>query len=145
MGRISFRRERPGLTLVELLAVIAIVGVLIGLLLPAVQTAREAARRSSCQGNLKQVALAVLNFEHAMGRFPRNGKEEVLRPAWMYNRPPSPSGIVEKYDGYAGEYGWMFAILPHVDQQAMYDRALTQVTHFGTVFRIFGRSIDRKY
>jgi prepilin-type N-terminal cleavage/methylation domain-containing protein len=70
MGRISFRRERPGFTLVELLAVIAIVGVLIGLLLPAVQTARESARRSSCQGNLKQMALGVLLFADVNGRLP---------------------------------------------------------------------------
>jgi len=125
MGRICFRRERPGFTLVELLAVIAIVGVLTGLLLPAVQTARESARRSSCQGNLKQVALAVLNYEHAMGRFPRNGKQEVLRSAWMYaTSPPAVSGSIN-YEGAARDYGWMFAILPYVEQQAMYDRALT--------------------
>jgi prepilin-type N-terminal cleavage/methylation domain-containing protein len=116
----SFGRTPAAFTLVELLVVIAIIGTLVGLLLPAVQAARESARRSSCQNNLKQMALGVLAFESASRRFPRNGKEDALRRAWTYT-----SGGTVRYDGGARSYSYMFAILPYVEEQARYDRALT--------------------
>ena len=75
---------RRGFTLVELLVVIAIIGLLIAMLLPAVQAVREAARRTKCVNNLRQIGLATLNFESANSHFP---------PASISRRPNDPIDI----------------------------------------------------
>ncbi len=97
-------------TLVELLVVITIIGILIALLLPAVQSAREAARRTQCANNLKQLGLALHNYATALGALP-------------------PAAItVSKYDiqgeAASGAHGtsWMLQILPYLEQSAIHDR-----------------------
>jgi prepilin-type N-terminal cleavage/methylation domain-containing protein/prepilin-type processing-associated H-X9-DG protein len=95
-------RRPTGFTLVELLVVIAIIGVLVGLLLPAVQSAREAARRSTCSNNLKQVGLAISNFESAKKAIPAG-----------YSFYTSTSG---------NSWGWAVFIMPYLEQQALYDQ-----------------------
>ncbi len=96
------RRRRVGFTLIELLVVIAIIAVLIALLLPAVQQAREAARRSQCKNNLKQLALAFHNYHDVYKMFPKG------------------------HYGIAGGSSWwghgaMFSILPYLEQTALYN------------------------
>ena len=95
---------RNAFTLVELLVVIAIIGVLVALLLPAVQTAREAARRSQCLNNFKQMALAVQNYQDT---------QKVLPPA---NITPSPCCSTPGYSN------WCIAILPFMEQSALYEK-----------------------
>ena len=102
--------DEGGFTLVELLVVIAIIGVLVALLLPAVQAAREAARRAQCQSNLKNVALAVLNFESSKKRFPVGMSFD----AAIYRT---------KVQNQLKEYGpnWIIHTLPYMEQQAVYN------------------------
>jgi prepilin-type N-terminal cleavage/methylation domain-containing protein len=101
---VRFSKPRSlGFTLIELLVVIAIIGVLIGLLLPAVQQAREAARRTQCNNNLKQIGLGLHNYASAFKQFPASIQD------W-------------NGDGNAQPHTWMVFLLPYLDQSQLYDR-----------------------
>jgi prepilin-type N-terminal cleavage/methylation domain-containing protein/prepilin-type processing-associated H-X9-DG protein len=98
------RRTTNGFTLVELLVVIAIIGVLVALLLPAVQSARESARRVKCANHLKQIGLALLNHEAARGKFPQGA---------YFGAPEGPAGTYT--------HSWWIPTLAYLEQRAIHD------------------------
>lgn len=106
-NRSSILRARRGFTLVELLVVIAIIGILVGLLLPAVQAAREAARRMSCSSNIRQVALALQNYESAYKRFP-------MSVNYGTGRGPQYA--------HAYHHTWLASILPQMEQGTIFNQ-----------------------
>ncbi|MBU4271657.1 MAG: DUF1559 domain-containing protein [Planctomycetes bacterium] len=99
-------------TLVELLVVITIIGILIALLLPAVQAAREAARQLQCKNNLKQLALGCLNHESAVKRFPTGG--------WGF----SWTGDADRGTDWRQPGGWIYNILPYIEQQSLHEMGM---------------------
>jgi prepilin-type N-terminal cleavage/methylation domain-containing protein/prepilin-type processing-associated H-X9-DG protein len=111
-SKIIDHKSLRGFTLIELLVVIAIIGILITLLLPAVQAAREAARRMQCGNNLKQLSLGCMNHESAQGYFPTNGW------GWVWIGDPD-RGFSRSQPG-----GWLYNVLPFIEQQALHDMEL---------------------
>jgi prepilin-type N-terminal cleavage/methylation domain-containing protein len=116
--RSANRIAARGFTLVELLVVIAIIGVLVALLLPAVQAAREAARRANCQANIKNIALAVLNYESSQGALPQSSAG-----------PVGANDSVNIRNLNSVQFSWIVRTLPFLEQQALFQQFNLKQTH----------------
>jgi prepilin-type N-terminal cleavage/methylation domain-containing protein len=113
------RSSHSGFTLVELLVVIAIIGILVALLLPAIQAARESARRASCTNNLKNLGLAVLNHHDIKKHFP-------VSMGYVLEGGEEPAGVDQPCAG------WILNILPQLEEQPLYDRFMQGGAFEGT-------------
>src|SRR5262245_26276448 len=100
--------QKRGFTLVELLVVIAIIGVLVALLLPAIQSAREAARRTQCVNNLKQIGIALHNHHDTKGALPWGSY--LIDPPWGREVPRNERTT------------WIVKIMPYMEEQSLYDQ-----------------------
>ena len=132
----NHKPRRLAFTLVELLVVIAIIGILVALLLPAIQAAREAARRTQCKNHLKQIGLAILNHENSLKVFPTGGNarfpdiEDYLADTLSVSNPAARRGPPNGPDKQG--LGWAYQILPYLEEDAL--RGLTTQAQLNQAF-----------
>jgi len=135
---LSSARRRSGFTLIELLVVIAIIAILIALLLPAVQQAREAARRTQCRNNLKQIGLALHNYHDTFLVFPP-GALAMNSAGVAY--PPQTTGSDPGRTTVTGGWSWSVFILPYIDQAPLYNSLAPNGNNFPAAPNAFTRTI----
>jgi prepilin-type N-terminal cleavage/methylation domain-containing protein/prepilin-type processing-associated H-X9-DG protein len=116
--------SRAAFTLVELLVVIAIIGILIALLLPAVQSAREAARRMQCANNFKQIGIAAHSYHNAVGSFPMG--------IAMWNTASSCAAPPNPVNSYYPGFSWSTFLLPYAEQSQIYDQVRFEDASYGS-------------
>lgn len=129
------QRRRSGFTLVELLVVIAIIGVLVSLLLPAVQAAREAARAMQCKNNLKQIGIALHNYHDTLNQFPPGAYAYYNSGAIVQSIDPEPGRTA-----VTGGWGWGTLILPFAEQGSVYDGLNPNGANFPTTPNALSRN-----
>ena len=113
LAGLGMSKKRFGFTLVELLVVIAIIGILIGMLLPAVQSVREAGRRITCQNNLRQMGLAIHSYASTFGRLPDGG--------YLYSSTRSKNASGVPNISPTQEWSVFYQILPYQERRNLYD------------------------
>ena len=130
-------RRRKGFTLIELLVVIAIIGVLVGLLLPAVNAAREAGRRTQCINNQRQLGLGIQGFINAKSYYPNSVTWAGVIP--QYEKAAAPMMVPQDLDGNSANgaetyplHSWVVEILPYIDQQGLYNSYNREQPYYST-------------
>ncbi len=134
------KKAQAAFSLVELLVVISIIGILIALLLPAVQAARDAARRTQCAGNIRQVGLAIQNYHAAHNCFPAGN---FIRSSGVCPGNPEPATPGSSYSTRFGN--WLIAILPYMEQIALFNRYDTHFLNEATENRAVRETIVAAY